>query len=72
MAASVASDPMSSDEQLRKAHVIMGDEGCVDAYLTPEMADETADDLDKMAAKLRELARTARLHNQHEAKAVSA
>jgi hypothetical protein len=67
LAASVGCDPMSRDEQMRAAHVIIGDAGNVDAYLTPDMADGVADDLVKLAAKLREHARTARLHNQHAA-----
>ncbi|MFJ3507828.1 DUF6907 domain-containing protein [Streptomyces luteogriseus] len=67
LAASVGCDPMSRDEQMRAAHVIVGDAGSVDAYLTPEMADAVADDLVKLASKLRESARTARLHNQHTA-----
>jgi hypothetical protein len=70
--ATIGSDPMSSDPQMRAAHVIVGDEGSVDAYLTPDMADETADDLEKLVAKLRENARTARLHNAAEAEAVVA
>jgi len=66
-------DPMSSDPQMRAAHIVVGDEGSVDAYLTPDMADETAAGLEKLAAKLRENARTARLHNAAaEAKAVVA
>jgi hypothetical protein len=64
LAASVCCDPMSRDEQMRAAHVIVGDAGSVDAYLTPDMADGVADDLVKLAAKLREHARTARLHNE--------
>lgn len=71
MTATIGCDPMSSDPQLRAAHVIVGDEGSVDAYLTPDMADTAADDLEKLAAKLRENARTARLHNQHQAEAVA-
>lgn len=67
LTATVGSDSMSPDSRMRAAHVIVGDEGSVDAYLTPEMADSTADDLDRLAAKLREAARTARLHNQYEA-----
>lgn len=69
LSATIGSDSMSSDPQMREAHVIVGDEGSVDAYLTPDMASEAADDLRKLAAKLDELARTARLHNQYEAKA---
>jgi hypothetical protein len=63
----IGCDPMSRDEQMRAAHVIIGDAGSVDAYLTPDMADGVADDLVKLAAKLREQSRTARLHNQHAA-----
>ena len=59
----IASDPMSSDSQMRAAHVVVGDAGSVDAYLTPAMADETAAGLEQLAAKIREHARTARLHN---------
>jgi hypothetical protein len=36
------------------------------------MADEAADSLERLVAKLREHARTARLHNQAEAEAVVA
>lgn len=67
LAASVGCDPMSRDEQMRAAHVIVGDAGSVDAYLTPDMASEVAADLRRLAAKLDEHARTARLHNQHTA-----
>lgn len=64
LTATIGCDSMSTDPQMREAHVIVSDEGSVDAYLTPDMADSVADDLDKLAAKLRESARTARLHNQ--------
>jgi hypothetical protein len=67
LAAAIGCDPMSRDPQMRAAHVIVGDTGNVDAYLTPDTADGVADDLVKLAAKLREHARTARLHNQHAA-----
>lgn len=63
--ATVGSDSMSTDSRMREAHVVVGDEGSVDAYLTPDMADETAAGLERLAAKLRENARTARLHNEH-------
>lgn len=65
LSSSVGCDPMSKDPQMRAAHVIVGDAGSVDAYLTPDMADETAAGLERLAAKLRENARTARLHNEH-------
>jgi hypothetical protein len=67
LTAAVGSDPMSNDPQLRAAHIIVGDDGSVDAYLTPDMANATASDLRKLADKLDEAARTARLHNQHQA-----
>lgn len=67
LTAALASDPMSSDPRMRAAHVIVGDEGSVDAYLTPDMAEGVSDDLRKLAAKLDEAARTARLHNEFEA-----
>ena len=63
LSATVGADPMSSDPQMRAAHVVVGDAGSVDAYLTPDMADETAAGLERLAAKIREHARTARLHN---------
>lgn len=59
----IGSDPMSSEPLMRAAHVVVGDAGSVDAYLTPDMADETAASLERLAAKLRENACTARLHN---------
>ncbi|KAB1146800.1 hypothetical protein F7R91_14570 [Streptomyces luteolifulvus] len=65
LTAAVGSDSMSTDPRMRAAHVIVGDEGSVDAYLTPDMARTTANDLRKLADKLDEAARTARLHNQH-------
>ncbi|MFG3660263.1 DUF6907 domain-containing protein [Streptomyces sp. NPDC047706] len=71
LTSSVGLDPMSPDPQMRAAHVIVGDEGSVDAYLTPDMAVQAAGDLEKLAAKLREHARTARLHNAHESGAAA-
>lgn len=67
LSTSIGCDPMSKDPQMRAAHVIVGDAGSVDAYLTPDMADETAAGLERLAAKLRENSRTARLHNEHAA-----
>lgn len=72
LTAAVGCDPMSSDPQMRAAHVIVGDEGSVDAYLTPDMASQAARDLRKLADKLDENARTARLHNQAEVEEVVA
>lgn len=73
MTAAIGADPMSSDPQMRAAHVIVGDEGSVDAYLTPDMADEAADSLEQLVAQMRQNAQTARLYNAAaEAKAVAA
>lgn len=65
LSATVGCDSMSSDPRMRAAHVIVGDEGSVGAYLTPDMADGVAAQMEKFAAKVREAARTARLHNAH-------
>jgi hypothetical protein len=67
LTAALSSDPLSSDPHMRDAHIVMGDSGSVDAYMTPDAADSVADDLIKMASQLRAAARTARLHNQFEA-----
>lgn len=63
--ARVSIDPTATDPQMRDPHVVLEGDTGIDAYLTPEMADSTADDLEKLAGKLREAARTARLHNAH-------
>jgi len=67
--ARVSSDPTATDPQMRDSHVVLEGDTGIDAFLTPDMGDGVADDLEKLAAKLREAARTARLHNQFEAKA---
>jgi hypothetical protein len=72
LTSAVGCDPMSSDPKMRAAHVIVGDAGSVDAYLTPDMADQVASDLEQLATKIREHSRTARLHNQAAAEAVAA
>ncbi|MEU0038472.1 hypothetical protein [Streptomyces sp. NPDC006333] len=56
------SDPGATDSRLRAAHVLVDDES-VEAYLTPEMAERTADELIAFAAQLRHLAREAREFN---------
>lgn len=56
------SDPGATDPRLRSAHVLMDDES-VTAFLTPEMAERTADELIAFAAQLRHLAREAREFN---------
>lgn len=63
----VSSDPTATDPQMRDSHIVLEGDTHFDAYLTPDMASETAADLRKLAAKLDEGARTARLHNQAEA-----
>jgi hypothetical protein len=70
-AVQVSSDPAATDAQLREAHVVIEGDTGIDAYLTPSMANGVAADLRKLADKLDEAARTARLHNQH-AEAVAA
>lgn len=63
LSAGVSIDPMSSDPALQAAHIVVSDEGSADAYLTAEMADSAAVELEMVAAKLREAARTVRLYN---------
>lgn len=57
------SDPASDDPRMRVAAVVVTD-GSRDAYLTPDMADETADDLIAFAMRLKETAGIARLAHQ--------
>ena len=57
------SDPASDDPRMRVAGVVVTD-GSRDAYLTPDMADETADDLIAFAMRLKEMAGIARLANR--------
>lgn len=57
------SDPTNDDPRMRVAAVIVTD-GTNDAYQTPDMADETADELISFAMKLKTAARAARLANQ--------
>lgn len=60
----IGSDPMSPDPKMRGAHVVVGDAGSVDAYLTPDMAEQVAANLERLAAEIRDNARTARLYNE--------
>lgn len=60
----VSSDPTASEPSLRGAHVLIDDEDTDTARLTPDMADELADELIGLASDIRHAARTARLHNQ--------
>ncbi|MGW4975444.1 DUF6907 domain-containing protein [Streptomyces mirabilis] len=57
------SDPGATDPRLSAAHVLMDDES-VQVYLTPEMAEKTADELIAFAAQIRHLARQAREFNE--------
>jgi hypothetical protein len=62
--ATVQTDPVAADPRLSSAHVVVEDMGGEYAYLTPEMAEQYADNLIGFASELRHLARTARQHNQ--------
>lgn len=61
--AGIQSDPTAADGRLRGAHVAVED-GDDFAYLTPDMAEETADELIGFASQLRHLARVAREANR--------
>ena len=60
----ISSDPTARDPRLQAAHIVINDAASTDAYLTPEMAEELADDLITFAVKVRMAARTARTANQ--------
>lgn len=57
------SDPASDDPRMRVAAVVVTD-GSRDAYLTPDMTDETADELIVFALRMKEMASVARQANQ--------
>lgn len=59
----VASDPAAAEPSLRAAHVLVDDGSPIEARLTPEMADDLANELIAFAAQIRAAARTARLAN---------
>lgn len=62
LSAQIATDPASSDEQLRAAHIRLG--GLVDdAALTPDLADDVADQLITLASQMRQQAAIARRFN---------
>lgn len=62
--AQIQSGPADPNPQLRQATVAV-DDGCGEyAFLTPDMADDTADRLVSFAARIRQLSRTARAHQQ--------
>lgn len=56
----IEADPVSEDPRMRAAHVLVGDDSRDEARLTPDMAEELADDLITFAAQIRMAARTAR------------
>lgn len=64
MYVNVSVDPTAADPRLRAAHLVVNDGARDDAYLTPDMADELADDLIAFAAQIRAKARLVRLHNK--------
>lgn len=57
--AQLYSDPASADPRMRTAAVVITD-GSNDAYLTPDMADATAEELIAFAMRMKETARIAR------------
>ena len=59
----VHSDPSHEDHRLRAAHVLIGNGAPFDSYLTPDVADQAADELEAFAARIRATARTARAAN---------
>jgi hypothetical protein len=56
----VHSDPMHELPALREAHVLLGNGSPFDSYLTPDMAEATADELVAMASQIRQAATIAR------------
>ncbi|MEU9183336.1 hypothetical protein AB0D14_01960 [Streptomyces sp. NPDC048484] len=62
-------DPTNPDPRMRAATVRIDDES-VDVFHTPEMAEQTADELIAFAAQLRHLARQARTFNEGPAEAL--
>lgn len=59
----ISADPTARDPRLRAAHLVINDAASADAYLTPDMAEELADDLITFAVQIRMAARTARAAN---------
>lgn len=64
MYARVHSDPSHDDPRMRAAHVAVGNGAPIDAYLAPEMADASADELIAFALRMKEAARVARAANK--------
>jgi hypothetical protein len=64
----LATDPVAADPRLRATYIAVDNaDASLMAFLTPEMAETVADNAVKFASQLRQLARTARLHNDFEA-----
>lgn len=59
--ARIESDPAASDERMRVAHLIVGDDSTFEARVTNDMADKLADDLIAFAMQVKEMACAARL-----------
>ncbi|MGW0904987.1 DUF6907 domain-containing protein [Streptomyces sp. NPDC002853] len=57
--ARIGIDPLAADPDMREAFVMV-DDGGTDFYMKPEQAEEFADNLDAFAARIRDMARTAR------------
>ncbi|MGY3845263.1 DUF6907 domain-containing protein [Streptomyces hydrogenans] len=57
MALQITADPVAEDRRMREAHLLVDVGGGEQAHLTPEMADELADDLIAFASQLRHKAR---------------
>lgn len=62
--ASIKSDPAATDPRLRRAHVVIDDGSGEDAFLTPDMADASADELIAFAMRMKDAARVARQANR--------
>ncbi|SDN81220.1 DUF6907 domain-containing protein [Streptomyces wuyuanensis] len=70
MMLNISSDPAAREPWRRSAHLVVNTTGSAsDAYLTPALAEELADDLIAFAAQLRHKARQVRLLNQAEGQA---
>lgn len=60
----LTSDPAHEDPRMRAAHLVVSNASAVDAHLTPDMGDDLADLLDRLAGDVRRAVRVARLANQ--------
>jgi len=65
-------DPVASDPRVRETHVLLWEDASpMEARLTPEMAEDLADEMIAFASQLRHLARAARQHNEVSRRRVS-